>query len=108
MIPLEALGQPSCLFQLLVVPASLACGPIPSSSVSSHGLLTLYLKSGATVGTPHLGSSQHGDWMPVGESGGGEDKSRQGREGKGWGECLSYGPLEAVSITPTTFCWSKE
>ena len=111
MIPLEALGQdPSRLFQLLVVPASLACGPIPSSSVRSHGLLTLCLKSGAAVGTPTLWAPHSMvtgcQWEVRGR--GRQRRAGRGREGESWGGRLSYDLSEAVSITPATFCWSKK
>ena len=35
-------------------------------------------------------------------------KNRQGERGRELGGRLSYDPLEAASITPTTFSWSKE
>lgn len=38
----------------------------------------------------------------------GKTRAGRGREGENWGGRLSYDPLEAVSITPTTFCWSKK
>ena len=36
------------------------------------------------------------------------EEQGRGREGESWGGRLSYDPLEAVSITPATFCWSKK
>lgn len=112
MIPMEVLGQdPSRLFQLLVVPASLACGHIPPGSVCSHGLLTLSKSQiwGCTRNTHTWGSSQHGYWISMGGLGLGKTKkSRQGERGRELGGRLSYDPLEAASITPATFCWSKK
>ena len=71
----------------------------------SHAVSQIW---GCGRNTHTLGFSQHGDWMPVGGPGVGKTRAGRGREGENWGGRLSYDPLEAVSITPTTFCWSKK